>query len=78
MIHFQHLTPIIWTSVADHGVTLTIRYICEPRKRRSSAGAIWEDVLRAFAAEDDIDFAYPTTRFYHNAQEGKPGARAEG
>lgn len=74
MIFFQHLTPIVWTSVADSGVVLTMRYICEPRRRRSTATAIWEDVLAAFAAEDAIDFAYPTTRFYHNAAEGKPQA----
>jgi small-conductance mechanosensitive channel len=77
MIYFQHLTPIVWTKVADIGVTLTIRYICEPRRRRSSEGAIWEDILRAFAGADDIDFAYPTTRFYNNVSEGKPGARAD-
>ena len=77
MIYFQYLTPIVWVAVADVGVTLTVRYICEPRKRRSSAGAVWEDVLRAFAAADDIDFAYPTTRFYDNVREGKPEARAE-
>ncbi|MEJ2720032.1 MAG: mechanosensitive ion channel [bacterium] len=76
MIYFQHLTPIVWTSVADIGVTLTIRYICEPRRRRSSEGAIWEDVLAAFSKEDSIDFAYPTTRYYDNVAEGKPGARA--
>ncbi len=77
MIHFQHLTPVVWTSVADIGVTLTIRYICDPRKRRSSEVAIWEDVLRAFGGAEDIDFAYPTTRFYNNISEGKRGARAE-
>ncbi|MBU1699560.1 MAG: mechanosensitive ion channel family protein [Candidatus Eisenbacteria bacterium] len=76
LIKFTHLTPIVWTSVIDNGITLTVRYICDPRKRRSSAAAIWEDVLKAFAANDDIDFAYPTTRFYHNMSEGKPGARA--
>jgi len=37
---------------------------------------VWEDVLDAFAANDDIDFAYPTHRFYDNTVEGKPGARA--
>ena len=73
MIYFQHLTPIVWTAVADSGVVLTMRYICEPRRRRSTATAIWEDVLRAFAARQDIDFAYPTTRFYANPAEGKPG-----
>ncbi|MEZ4386984.1 MAG: mechanosensitive ion channel family protein [Candidatus Krumholzibacteriia bacterium] len=74
MIFYQHLTPIVWTSVADSGVVLTMRYICEPRRRRSSAGAIWEDVLTAFEAEDAIDFAYPTVRYYDNRAEGKPGA----
>jgi len=74
MIFFQYLTPIVWTSVADSGVVLTMRYICDPRRRRSTATAIWEDVLAAFAAEDTIDFAYPTTRFYQNPAEGKPGA----
>jgi small-conductance mechanosensitive channel len=77
LILFKHLTPIVWTSVADNGVTITIRYICDPRRRRSSEAAIWEDVLRAFAERDDIDFAYPTTRFYDNPSEGKPGARAQ-
>lgn len=77
LIQFNKLTPIVWTSVVDIGVNLTIRYICEPRRRRASEMEIWESVLRAFAECDDIDFAYPTTRFYNNAAEGKPGARAE-
>ena len=76
IIQFQFLTPIVWTSVVDIGVNLTIRYVCEPRKRRSSSMVIWEDILRAFAVEEDIDFAYPTTRFYNNVVEGKAGARA--
>ncbi len=76
LIFFQHLTPIVWTSVTENGVTLTIRYICEPRKRRSSETRIWEEVLSEFAAADDIDFAYPTTRFFGNIHEGKTGARA--
>ncbi len=48
LIFFQHLTPIVWTEVVDHGVKLTIRYLCEPRKRRSSEALIWEAVLDAF------------------------------
>ena len=74
MIFFQHLSPIVWTSVADSGVVLTMRYICEPRRRRSTATAIWEDILTAFAAERAVDFAYPSTRFYDNRLEGKSGA----
>jgi small-conductance mechanosensitive channel len=68
-------TPTVYTSVQDSGVLLTIRYLCEVRRRRDSAQAIWEDILRAFAKHADIDFAYPTQRLYNNALEGKEGAR---
>lgn len=77
MIRYGHLTPIVWTSVADIGVTLTIRYLTDPRRRRSAANAIWEEILDAFGATTDIDFAYPTQRFYNNLTEGKPGRRPE-
>jgi small-conductance mechanosensitive channel len=77
LIRYEHLTPIVWTSVADIGVTLTIRFLSDPRRRRSAEAAIWEDILDTFAAAKDIDFAYPTQRFYDNVTEGKPEARAE-
>lgn len=76
MIFYSKLTPIVYTSVVDIGVELTLRYLCDPRERRGVAQAIWEDVLDAFAGFDDVDFAYPTQRFYDNRREGKPGARA--
>jgi small-conductance mechanosensitive channel len=69
--------PAVITTVADSGVQLTIRYLCNTRQRRSSAEAIWEEVLARFGECDDVDFAYPTTRFYANVHEGKSGARAE-
>jgi len=75
MILFSQLTPIVWTSVIDIGVTLTIRYLCDPRKRRSTAECIWEEILKSFAKRDDIDFAYPTVRYYNNAAEGKLPAK---
>ncbi len=77
LIHYQKLTPTVYTSVADSGVLLTLRYLCRPRERRAAAEAIWEDILREFARHDDIDFAYPTERRFDNRTEGKPGARAE-
>lgn len=72
LVHYTHLTPIVWTSVADSGVVLTIRYLCDPRRRRSTAANIWESVLDAFSHADDIDLAYPTQRVYLNPAEGKP------
>ena len=77
MIFYNKLTPMVYTTVKDSGVMLTIRYLCDPRKRRGSEQEIWENILDAFAAHDTIDFAYPTQRFYTNMTEGKPGTRPE-
>jgi small-conductance mechanosensitive channel len=72
------LEPAVFTTVEESGVLLTLRYLCEPRRRRESTQKIWEDILESFAVRDDIDFAYPTRRLYDNIGEGKPGARATG
>lgn len=76
MIFYTHLTPIVYTEVADSGICLTIRYLCEARKRRSSAEDIWENILERFSAERDIDFAYPTVRYFDNREEGKAGVQS--
>jgi small-conductance mechanosensitive channel len=76
MIFYTKLTPTVYTSVVDSGVLLTIRYLCEPRKRRGTEESIWEDILSAFSERKDIDFAYPTRRYYNNLYEGKEGSRA--
>jgi small-conductance mechanosensitive channel len=76
MIFYTHLSPVVYTSIADSGVLLTVRYLCEPRKRRATEEQIVEDILERFAECDDVDFAYPTYRFYDNPAEGKPEARA--
>lgn len=73
LIFYSKLTPIVYTSVKDSGVMLTMRYMCNPRERRITEEKIWEDVLNNFAECDDIDFAYPTQRFYDNSTEGKAG-----
>jgi len=76
MIFYTSLTPTVYTAIRDSGVLLTVRYLCEPRRRRGTEQAICEDILEAFAKCDDVDFAYPTRRFYDNRLEGKPGTRA--
>ena len=76
LIHYRKLTPVVYTSVQDSGILLTIRYLTRPRERRGTAQVLWERILAAFAQEPDIDFAYPTQRVYLNPVEGKPGARA--
>ena len=76
LINYRKLTPIVYTNVTDYGVQLTIRYLIEPRKRRGTEHAIWEDILTEFAASPDIDLAYHTTRSFKYTEEGKPGLRA--
>lgn len=72
------LEPTIFTSTRDSGVLLTMRYLCDVDERRMSEHRVWEQVLTAFAAEDDIDFAYPTQRAYLNMYEGKQSLQKEG
>jgi small-conductance mechanosensitive channel len=71
LIFYSTLAPIVYTSVNERGILLAARYICDVRRRRDTAQAIWEDVLTAFAAAADIDFAYPTQRFFDRAAEGR-------
>ena len=69
MIYYKHLTPIIYTAVKENGVQLTIRYLCNPRQRRGTENEIWQLVLTRFAEEKNIQFAYPTTRFFKSEGE---------
>ncbi len=61
-VHYQHLTPIVYIALMEDGITLTGRYLCEPRRIRSTESAIWEDLLTTFATHNDIRWAYPTRR----------------
>lgn len=70
-IHYEQLGPIVYTSIADNGVRLTLRYLTPARMRRSINHRISRNVLEAFIEHPRIDFAYPTTRFFRNVDEGK-------
>lgn len=75
MVHYNHLTPIVWVAVVDIGVRLDVRYLCEARRRRTTSSSLWSDILVAFAKEDQVDFAYPTQRFYNSVHEAKQAMR---
>lgn len=64
LIHYRHLTPIVYTDVKESGVNLTIRHLTDPRKRRKIGQAIWEDILDRFDEHENIELAYPTMRIY--------------
>ena len=73
-ISYSKLDPVVYTRVEDSGVLLTVRYLTNVRRRRFTEQRIWERVLEKFKERDDIDFAYPTRRYYQNHLEGKPEA----
>jgi len=62
LIRYRKLTPVVYVSVEDCGVMLTLRYLCRPRERRGTASELWEQLLDTFAARSDVALAYPTQR----------------
>jgi len=77
MINYEMLTPTLYTRVDASGVLLTMRYLCNPRQRRTSEHDIWEDILLAFDQQDDIAFAYPTQRIYYRPLENDNSRSSE-
>ncbi|MGE5803597.1 MAG: mechanosensitive ion channel family protein [Gemmatimonadota bacterium] len=71
LINYKKLTPIVYTSTTASGILLTIRYLIEPRRRRGTVSAIWDDVLTEFGKAPDIELAYHTVRSFNNPIEGK-------
>ncbi len=61
-LFYKNVTPIVYTSVKGNGVQLTMRYLCEPHRRRSTEAKIWEDLLDMIAADDRVQLAYDTIR----------------
>lgn len=71
LIYYRYVEPIVYTTVKESGILLTIRFLVYPRHRRGIEQAIWENILEEFAQQNDIDLAYPTIRYFNNVTEGK-------
>lgn len=59
LIHYSILTPFVYVRIVDNGVRLTLRYLCDVRKRRGTEHALTISILEAFSNETNIEFAYP-------------------
>jgi small-conductance mechanosensitive channel len=68
LIYSGKVTPIVYTTVRDSGVLLTVRYMTKPKTRRGSEQQLWEQILERFAENDDIALAYPTIRYHGQDQ----------
>ncbi|MFW5995817.1 MAG: mechanosensitive ion channel family protein [Halanaerobiaceae bacterium] len=77
MVYYGKLTPIIYTSVKESGILLTLRYLSHPQSRRSTEDRIWRNVLDKFAASDDVEYAYQTHRVYFRQGEDHVVRHAE-
>ena len=71
LIRVSQTRPIVVTSVESSGILLTVRYLVRPYRRRLFSELLWEDILDAFCKEQDIQFAYPTIRYYKNDENSK-------
>ena len=56
------VTATVYTSVLDHGVCLSMRFLTDPRRRRGFDQTLWEGVLDLVSNEASIELAYPTQR----------------
>ena len=70
-IQYRQISPYVFSSIADHGVSLSLRYLVPVRARRTFHHAIVENFLTKLHEETRVDLAYPTTRMFRNNQEGK-------
>jgi len=68
-VYYSSVSPTVYTAINPNGVRLTLRYLCNPRKRRSTEQMAVEAILEAFAKHPRIQFAYPTTRFFDASRE---------
>ncbi|MBW2379055.1 MAG: mechanosensitive ion channel, partial [Deltaproteobacteria bacterium] len=52
LIYSGKVTPIVYTTVRDSGVLLTVRYMTKPKTRRGTEQQLWEQILERFAEND--------------------------
>lgn len=62
LIYYEKLTPIVYVKIVGHGVELSLRYLTEAKKRRSTQDEISGKILNDFEKLPDVNFAYETLR----------------
>jgi hypothetical protein len=59
-VHFSTLTPYVYVRLVPDGIRLTLRYLCEVRKRRGTEHAMTIQLLQAFKSHPDIELTMST------------------
>ncbi|GIV60259.1 mechanosensitive ion channel family protein [Rhodocaloribacter litoris] len=60
LIHYGILSPFVYVRIVENGIRLTLRYLCEARKRRGTEHALTISMLEEFKRHGGIELAYPT------------------
>jgi len=61
LIIYNQFTPAVFADITERGIQLSMRYLCNPRKRRMVQHKITEAILDRFSGDKAIKLAYPTT-----------------
>jgi small-conductance mechanosensitive channel len=69
-LNYSKLTPTVYTQIKEFAIVLTIRYLTDPKQRRTTMQLIHEDILEMIEANTDIIWAYPTSRVYRSDIDG--------
>jgi small-conductance mechanosensitive channel len=75
LISYTTVTSTVYTSVLDHGICLSMRFLTDPRRRRAFDQTLWEGVLDIVSNEPNIELAYPTQRIVGIEQEDRGSDR---
>lgn len=65
LIHYSILTPFVYVRLANNGIRLTLRYLCEARKRRGTEHALTVSILSEIKQHGGIELAYPMLGISH-------------
>lgn len=68
-IHYQYLSPKVYTTITDYGVNLTLRLLVPVRSCRQREHEICISLLDTLDKNQKIELAYPTSRIYRRTEE---------
>ena len=57
LVHYDVLTPYVYIDLTERGIRLTLRYLCEVRKRRGSEHGLTTHLLERFQEHGGIELA---------------------
>lgn len=60
----KNYRPDVFIRFREYGIVITLRYLCDPRQRRSTENELDQEILNILAQEDDINIAYPSQTIY--------------